>query len=80
MKMVVVQFSVSTYICTHIAQKKNEIAPVIWENVRTSWLMDVMVCLYKSTSDPQAEEKKNLWNILVSRLYYDSGKSTKSSF
>lgn len=39
--MVVVQFSVSTYI----AWKRNEIVPVTWAIVRTSWPMDVPALL-----------------------------------
>lgn len=38
--MVVVLFSVSTYICTNVAQKRNEVISGTWVIVRTSQPMD----------------------------------------
>lgn len=58
MKMVVVLFSVSTYICTNVAQKRNEVISGTWVVVRTSQPMDFMHGPYYAVPNPQAEEKE----------------------
>lgn len=59
MKMAVVLFSVSTYICTNGAQTRNEVISGTWVIVRTSQPKDFMCGPYQAIPNLQAEEKEN---------------------